>query len=365
MFALFIYVVEYVGDGGIVARASRGIRSKNHFPQLDVEEKGGFPMPEPDLLVTKITVPPVRSALLQRSHLLTVLDQSRSLMFLFSPQQQEERAYLYQLQEGVELLLQSEDQTSLPEAERNRLRHRLIILDGWRLATQALSDGDVEQMSRLAEQMQHIPPDDDTMWQQHQLAPFGMAWRMAGNFPPMVAALQESRKSTQMTQNRYLEAQILWGLIVALIALGQLWQAHDRCQELQQLVDRLGGPLPVAEFLNQVMGLTLSAEDIVALERRTEGWIAGLQLAALSLHGHEDVTSFIQSFTGSHHFVLDYLLEEVLGPPGLSRSHLSQPGIRGELHHHPGDHRPGQRTGSRQSALSGSRDLPARPATAR
>ncbi|GHO42091.1 LuxR C-terminal-related transcriptional regulator [Ktedonospora formicarum] len=66
-------------------------------------------------------------------------------------------------------------------------------------------------------------------------------------------------------------------------------------------------------FLNQMMGLTLSAEDIDALERRTEGWIAGLQLAALSLQGHEDATGFIASFTGSHHFVLDYLMEEVLG----------------------------------------------------
>src|SRR5947208_3156383 len=170
------------------------------------------------------------------------------LMFPFSPQQQEERAYLRQLQEGVELLLQSEDQTSLPKAERDRLRHRLTILDGWRLATQALSDGDVEQLSRLAEQMQHMPLDDDAMWQQHRLAPFGMAWRMAGNFLPMAAALQESLKMTRMTQNRYLEAQLLWGLIVALIALGQLSQARDRCQELQQLVDSLGGPLPVAAY---------------------------------------------------------------------------------------------------------------------
>ncbi|HZR44330.1 MAG TPA: LuxR C-terminal-related transcriptional regulator [Ktedonobacteraceae bacterium] len=70
--------------------------------------------------------------------------------------------------------------------------------------------------------------------------------------------------------------------------------------------------LEAAAFLNQVMGLTLSAQDIAALERRTEGWIAGLQLAALSMQGQQDVTSFITSFTGSHHFVLDYLLEEVL-----------------------------------------------------
>jgi LuxR family maltose regulon positive regulatory protein len=67
-----------------------------------------------------------------------------------------------------------------------------------------------------------------------------------------------------------------------------------------------------AEFLNQAMGLDLSAEDIATLETRTEGWIAGLQLAALSMQGRDDATSFIKSFSGSHHFVLDYLVEEVL-----------------------------------------------------
>jgi LuxR family maltose regulon positive regulatory protein len=67
-----------------------------------------------------------------------------------------------------------------------------------------------------------------------------------------------------------------------------------------------------AEFLTQVMGLKLSVDDIAALETRTEGWIAGLQLAAISMQGHHDTSGFITSFTGSHHFVLDYLVEEVL-----------------------------------------------------
>lgn len=67
-----------------------------------------------------------------------------------------------------------------------------------------------------------------------------------------------------------------------------------------------------AEFLNKIMNLQLSENDITALESRTEGWIAGLQLAALSMQGNPDVTSFIQSFTGSHHFITDYLVEEVL-----------------------------------------------------
>ena len=65
-------------------------------------------------------------------------------------------------------------------------------------------------------------------------------------------------------------------------------------------------------FLNQLKGLDLSKENISALETRTEGWIAGLQLAAISMQGHKNAQDFINSFTGSHHFVLDYLVEEVL-----------------------------------------------------
>jgi LuxR family maltose regulon positive regulatory protein len=72
------------------------------------------------------------------------------------------------------------------------------------------------------------------------------------------------------------------------------------------------GPPEVREFLDGVMGLDLSMEDVEALEARTEGWIAGLQLAALSMQGIADPAAFIRSFTGSHRFVLDYLVDEVL-----------------------------------------------------
>lgn len=65
-------------------------------------------------------------------------------------------------------------------------------------------------------------------------------------------------------------------------------------------------------FLNQVMGLSLPTGDVAVLEARTEGWIAGLQLAAISMKGHKDTASFIESFAGSHQFVMDYLVEEVL-----------------------------------------------------
>ena len=67
-----------------------------------------------------------------------------------------------------------------------------------------------------------------------------------------------------------------------------------------------------AAFLNQVMGLNLSTDDVAALEARTEGWIAGLQLAALSMKGRSDIAGFIKAFTGSHVYVAEYLVEEVL-----------------------------------------------------
>lgn len=64
-------------------------------------------------------------------------------------------------------------------------------------------------------------------------------------------------------------------------------------------------------FLNEVMKIGIEEKDILALENRTEGWIAGLQLAALSMRGREDISSFIQAFTGDDRYVLDYLIEEV------------------------------------------------------
>src|SRR5687768_2363695 len=83
-----------------------------------------------------------------------------------------------------------------------------------------------------------------------------------------------------------------------------------------------------AEFLDQVMGLHLSAEDVAALEDRTEGWIAGLQLAALSMQGYQDVAGFIQAFAGDNRYIVDYLIEEVLQrQPEAVRSFLLQTSI--------------------------------------
>jgi LuxR family maltose regulon positive regulatory protein len=87
-----------------------------------------------------------------------------------------------------------------------------------------------------------------------------------------------------------------------------------------------------AAFLNQVMGLNLSAGNIAALELRTEGWIASLQLAAISMRGRSDVTGFIKDFTGSHVYVAEYLIEEVLErQPEEVKTFLLQTSILGRL----------------------------------
>jgi LuxR family maltose regulon positive regulatory protein len=65
-------------------------------------------------------------------------------------------------------------------------------------------------------------------------------------------------------------------------------------------------------FLNQTMKLQLGSDDVAILEERTEGWVAGLQMAALSMQGRGDVQNFITAFAGSHHFISDFLIDEVL-----------------------------------------------------
>ena len=92
--------------------------------------------------------------------------------------------------------------------------------------------------------------------------------------------------------------------LARLRARGEL--AEIRAAELRFTADE------AAAYLNGMMGLQLTARDVAALEGRTEGWIAALQLAALSMQGRDDVAGFIAGFAGDDRYVVDYLAEEVL-----------------------------------------------------
>jgi LuxR family maltose regulon positive regulatory protein len=95
------------------------------------------------------------------------------------------------------------------------------------------------------------------------------------------------------------------------------WRARGQVIEIR-MDDLRFTSAETAAFLNDAMGLDLCPEDVAALGARTEGWIAGLQLAALSMQDR-DPRSFVKAFSGSHRFILDYLVEEVLNrqPPGI------------------------------------------------
>jgi LuxR family maltose regulon positive regulatory protein len=92
--------------------------------------------------------------------------------------------------------------------------------------------------------------------------------------------------------------------LARLRARGQL--AELRAAQLRFTIDE------TAAFLREATGLELPAASVAALQERTEGWAAGVQLAALSLRGHADPAAFLASFAGSHRYVLDYLTQEVL-----------------------------------------------------
>jgi LuxR family maltose regulon positive regulatory protein len=90
------------------------------------------------------------------------------------------------------------------------------------------------------------------------------------------------------------------------------WRARGQLTEIRAS-DLRFSLIETDEFLNKQMGLGLKPAEISKLEERTEGWATGLQLAALSMQGLSDIPAFIEKFSGSHHFVLEYLMNEVLG----------------------------------------------------
>ncbi len=105
------------------------------------------------------------------------------------------------------------------------------------------------------------------------------------------------------------------------------WRVRRQVTEIDAAVLRFSRA-ETAEFLNQQMHLDLSADDIDQLESITEGWVASLQLAALSLQNSDDPSQFIQNFKGDNHYIVDYLVSEVLQhQPGYIRDFLLQTSI--------------------------------------
>jgi LuxR family transcriptional regulator, maltose regulon positive regulatory protein len=98
------------------------------------------------------------------------------------------------------------------------------------------------------------------------------------------------------------------------------WRVRGQLAEIRA-ADLRFTKAETATFFTQALGDTLAEDDVLRLERRTEGWVAGLQLAALAMRQREDRSAFVQAFSGSHRYLLDYVQEEVLErqPPAVQR----------------------------------------------
>jgi LuxR family transcriptional regulator, maltose regulon positive regulatory protein len=265
-------------------------------------------MPEPDLLVTKFTIPPVRSVLLARSHLLEVLEQSRSVpLTLLSASAGFGKTTLLSVWAGqntgqlawLTLDDQDNDPTRFWTYVIAALRHSgtplgeaaevLLHAPQSSLLIGALTSL-INELATLAQHTSLILDDYQVITEPaiHTSLQF-----VLDRLPPRLHLCLSSRSDPPLALAR-------------LRAKGQVVEIRE--PELRLSDEEAAG------FLTQVMGLSLSAEEIARLETRTEGWIAGLQLAALALRRHTDASAFLQAFTGSHRLILDYVQEEILEP---------------------------------------------------
>ncbi len=265
-------------------------------------------MPEPDLLVTKFTIPPVRSTLVQRLRLLDILDQSCSVpLTLLSASAGFGKTTLLSAwasqstRQVAWVTLDDQDNdptcfwgyviTALRKAGSSVGEATLVMLHSPQsvklpVALTAL----INELAALAQDTALVLDDYHLIRESalHESLQF-----VLDHLPACLHLLLASRSDPPL-------------------ALARL-RAKGQVVEIREPELRLRGE-EAARFLTEVMDLSLSEEEIGRLEQRTEGWIVGLQLAALALRRHPDVSAFLQAFTGSHRLILDYVHEEILEP---------------------------------------------------
>jgi LuxR family maltose regulon positive regulatory protein len=271
------------------------------------------------LLATKLFIPPVRSELVIRPRLIEQLSEGlhRKLTLISAPAGFGKTTLVIEWLNNLRLGVKTENQVenriawlSLDEGDSDPVRFLTYLIT-------ALSQvGGVEASfkDRIADLLQspQTPPIEDIL--------IALINELADSPSRIVLVLDDYHTPASSPVDDALTFLLenlppRMHLVIVTRIDPQLPLARLRVRN--QLIELRAADLrftssEAAEFLNQVMSLDLSEEHISALEARTEGWIAGLQLAAISMQGYEDTTSFINSFAGSHRFVLDYLIEEVL-----------------------------------------------------
>lgn len=301
------------------------------------------------ILATKLYMPPPRPHLIARPHLLARLTagRHRKLTLIAAP------AGFGKTTLVSEWLKQQKDEGERMEAEGDdRLHPSSFILHPYPVAWLSLDEGEREPARFLAYLVAALQTIVPTLGE-------GVRQQLAVPQPPAVEALLLTLVNEIATlaspfllvlDDYHLSATPTLDAALAFLLEHLPPQVHlvittredpnlplARYRVRDQLTEVRADDLrftadEAAAFLSSVMGLTLSTAEVAALEARTEGWIAALQLAALSMRGRADIAGFIQTFTGNNRYLVDYLIEEVLQrQPDPIRQFLYQTAILDRL----------------------------------
>jgi LuxR family maltose regulon positive regulatory protein len=272
-------------------------------------------MPEPHLLVTQFTIPPLRAALIPRPSLIERLSQNRSVPLVL---------LCASAGFGKTTLLSAwTSQTpghvawlTLDEQDNDPTRFWVAVITALRTCLPTIGEAAfamlqslqppqlittltflINDLAAFSEETVLILDDYGVIEEQaiHESLVF-----LLDHLPGTLHLVLSSRVDPPLPLSR--------------------WRARGQMMEIRDS-DLRFSEQEAASFLSQTMGLHLEEEDVVLLTERTEGWIAGLQLAALSLRGHADPSAFLKVLSGSHRFLLDYMQEEILArqPAAIQR----------------------------------------------
>jgi LuxR family maltose regulon positive regulatory protein len=288
------------------------------------------------LLTTKLYAPPTRRTLVPRRHLLRRLDkglgQGRCLTLVSAPAGFGKTTLLSEWVQGLD---RPAAWVSLDDGDNDLLSFLTYIIAAMQTVDEAIG----ESAQRLLQAPQ--PPPVESL--------IAMLINDISASPsPLLLALDDYHLITQPEVHQAMELLIAHQPTRIHIAIATRhdpplplprMRARDQVTEIRQ-GDLRFTPEEAAAFLSRSIGLKLTPADIASLETHTEGWIAGLQLAALAIQGtvpiqgqdDESVKQLVADFSGRHHFVLDYLADEVLQqqPPEI-QSFLLQTSILGHL----------------------------------
>jgi LuxR family transcriptional regulator, maltose regulon positive regulatory protein len=261
------------------------------------------------ILKTKIYYPPLRSSLVPRQRLVERLEKGLRgpLTLVSAPAGYGKTTLMSEWHAGT-----GKDFPvawfSIDNGDNNQFRFWGYII----AALSALDDGLVNNAATLLLSPQFPPAEEFITSLINSISSFSKDFALVLDDYHLITALEIHQYLTYLVEHQPPRMHLV--LLTRSDPSLPLARLRARGQLMELRSDDLRfTPEEAAEFLNTMMGLDLTAENISALEQRTEGWVAGLQMAALSMQGKEDVNGFINAFTGSHRYILDYLAEEVLG----------------------------------------------------